>query len=151
MKKRVLILIDNLDRLTHKKILEILELVKDVADFPSITFVLAFDDKAVSVAIQEELKLDPGHYLEKIISDEFNLKWAENQFNYLQHYIFKSFFESLSLLNNPNSIKILHKSEEGKTKQTEKLLLEILIIEVFRVKYLRMVENNEGVELIKKR
>lgn len=143
LKRRLLILIDNLDRLTHKQILEILELVKDVADFPNITFVLAFDEKAVSMAIKEELNLDPTHYLEKIINDQFNLKWADNQFKYLENFVFKGFF---GLLSKAKQIKITDNKRPELNKQ---LLLESLMIEVFRAKYLkRLSDQDSGVDYI---
>lgn len=140
-KNRIIILIDNIDRLTHKQILEILELVKDVADFPNITFVLAFDKKAVSTAITEELKTDPGHYLEKIINDEFNLKWAENQNDYIENILFWGFFKSLAVKVQITDVNTLQ-------ADSNKCVFSALVVETFRKKYANKLSRQEGLNLV---
>jgi hypothetical protein len=64
--RRVLVLIDDLDRLEGDQIRDVLRLVKLVGDFPNVTYLLAFDDSYVSSALG--LKGDEGQeYLDKII------------------------------------------------------------------------------------
>ena len=50
-KKRVIILIDDLDRLDKRETDTLFRLIKACADFPNVCYVLAFDDTVVSKAI----------------------------------------------------------------------------------------------------
>jgi hypothetical protein len=68
--KRVVILIDDLDRLDKSEIQTIFRLVKVAADFAHTAYVLAFDDEAVSAALAERYASGSAHgtnFLEKII------------------------------------------------------------------------------------
>lgn len=64
---RILIIIDDIDRLTNEEIKIIFQLVKSVADFPKVMYLLAYDRDIVSKATS-----DLGEeYLEKIIQLTF--------------------------------------------------------------------------------
>lgn len=69
LKKRggkILMIIDDLDRLTKEEIREIVSLVKAVADFPNVIYLLAFDKTIVAKALNG-LHLGGESYLEKIV------------------------------------------------------------------------------------
>ena len=69
-KKRVVILIDDLDRLDYEEIDAIIRLIKLTGDFPYTTYVLAFNPDLVSEALQKKFPggAESGHaFLEKII------------------------------------------------------------------------------------
>lgn len=71
---RIVVLIDDLDRLDPNDTLEILRLVKAVGDFPAVTYMLAYDRGAVASAIQHSARVDDGDaYLEKIIQFSFKV------------------------------------------------------------------------------
>lgn len=71
---RILVLIDDLDRLEPSDTLEILRLVKAVGNFPAITYLLAYDRVAVASAIKHSAQVDSGDaYLEKIIQFSFKV------------------------------------------------------------------------------
>ncbi|MEO1648629.1 MAG: P-loop NTPase fold protein [Pseudomonadota bacterium] len=71
---RIVVLIDDLDRLDPSDTLEILRLVKAVGDFPAITYLLAYDRSAVASAIQHSARVDNGDaYLEKIVQFSFKV------------------------------------------------------------------------------
>lgn len=71
---RILVLIDDLDRLDPSDALEVLRLVKAVGDFPAITYLLAYDRSAIAKAIEHSAKIDDGAmYLEKIIQFSFKV------------------------------------------------------------------------------
>lgn len=72
-KDKIFILIDDLDRLSHKEINEVLRLVSVVADFPFFNFIITMDRGAVETAIKEERSLDGESFLEKIIQVPFTL------------------------------------------------------------------------------
>jgi energy-coupling factor transporter ATP-binding protein EcfA2 len=71
---RILVLIDDLDRLDPNDALEVLRLVKAVGDFPATTYLLAYDRSAIASAIEHSAKIDNGDaYLEKIIQFSFKV------------------------------------------------------------------------------
>ncbi|MCA0985714.1 KAP family P-loop NTPase fold protein [Guptibacillus algicola] len=80
--KRVVVLIDDLDRLDNKEIALVFKLVKLIADFKYISYILAFDEEIVSKAIadnynhQGELGMS---FLEKIIQIPIHLPPANRQ------------------------------------------------------------------------
>lgn len=73
LNKKIIVFIDDIDRLNHREILQIFRLVKVIADFKSITYVLAFDKDIVSSILQEEQHIDGDKFLEKIIQLPLNL------------------------------------------------------------------------------
>ena len=71
---RILVIIDDLDRLDPKDALEVLRLVKVVADFPAVSYLLAYDRKSLASAISKsELIEDGDAYLEKIVQLSFRV------------------------------------------------------------------------------
>ena len=74
--KRVVVLMDDLDRLDKRELRTVIKLVKLVADFSCVTYVLAFDDTAVARSIGEtytkaasvdDAEKAGKEYLEKIV------------------------------------------------------------------------------------
>ena len=71
--KKIIIVIDDIDRLTNSQIRDIFQLVKQVADFPNIIYILAMDRDVVRSALSEVHNIDGNEYLEKIIQIPFEL------------------------------------------------------------------------------
>lgn len=73
--KRVIVFIDDLDRLEGKQIIAILRAINTVADYGGVTYVLPFDKRYVCSAIEECLpKGQSGDdFIEKIIQVPINL------------------------------------------------------------------------------
>jgi len=75
--KRVVIVLDDLDRLRADEIRDIVRLVRLVADLPNTVYLLAFDRHRVEQALGEEFGTgdqDAGrNYLEKIVEVSFDL------------------------------------------------------------------------------
>lgn len=67
VKKKIVIVIDDIDRLTNTQIRDIFQLVKSVGDLPYIIYILAMDREIVERALTEVHQTDGGRYLEKII------------------------------------------------------------------------------------
>jgi hypothetical protein len=65
--RRILVFMDDIDRLTPDEMTQLLLIVRAVADFPSTTYVLAFDHEVVSEAITDKLGVDGRTYLEKVV------------------------------------------------------------------------------------
>jgi len=70
---KIIIVIDDIDRLTNPQIREIFQLVKQVADFPNVIYVLAMDREIISSALSEIHNFDGNEYLEKIIQIPFEM------------------------------------------------------------------------------
>lgn len=71
--KKIIIVIDDIDRLTNSQIRDVFQLVKQVADFPNVIYVLAMDRDVVCRALKEVHNMDGNEYLEKIIQVSFGL------------------------------------------------------------------------------
>jgi predicted KAP-like P-loop ATPase len=51
--KKIIILIDDIDRLTKEEICQVFQLVKGLADFPNTTYILCFDPKIIGYALSD--------------------------------------------------------------------------------------------------
>lgn len=72
--KRVIILIDDLDRLSGDELAPIMRLIRNVADFQNVIFVATFDRSYVTNALSKTEKLtNEEKYLEKIFQVEIPL------------------------------------------------------------------------------
>jgi len=64
--RKLIIIIDDIDRLNKEEIRQIFQLVKSIADFPNIIYWLAFDKEVVLKAL-EDVQGNGLDYLEKIV------------------------------------------------------------------------------------
>lgn len=72
-KKRILVTIDDIDRLAPEEIRSVFRVVKSVADFPNITYLLAFDKRIVTRSLEQLGGTCGDDYLEKIVQVPFEL------------------------------------------------------------------------------
>ena len=70
---RILVVIDDIDRLSNEQIRLIFQLVSAVAGLPNITYLLSFDKDIVARALGEVQRCDGEEYLEKIIQVPFDV------------------------------------------------------------------------------
>ena len=70
---KIIIFIDDIDRLNSTEIRQTFQLVKSLADFKNTIYVLAFDKKVVMDALDDVQKAPGQLYLEKIISVSFDI------------------------------------------------------------------------------
>lgn len=105
--RRFLIVIDDIDRLTPDEIREVFKVVKALADFPNIVYMLSFDRSVVADALLQSMKVDGESYLEKIIQVSFVLPVVEKR--KLQQ---KLFFE-LDLLIEGADLQLLDQTYWG--------------------------------------
>ena len=73
LNKKIIVVIDDIDRLTNPQIRDIFQLVKQVADFPNIVYVLVMDKEVVCSALEKVHNMDGNEYLEKIIQVPFEI------------------------------------------------------------------------------
>ncbi len=72
-KKRFLIVIDDIDRLSPDEALLIFRLIKSVGRLPNIVYLLVFDRALAEAIVAERFPSEGPHYLEKIIQAGFDL------------------------------------------------------------------------------
>lgn len=71
--QKIIVLIDDIDRLTNPQIRDIFQLVKQVGDLPNITYILVMDRDVVKRALSDVHNYDGNEYLEKIIQIPFEI------------------------------------------------------------------------------
>lgn len=76
--KKLVIFIDDLDRLDKTEIFEVLRLVRNTADFKNTFFVLAYDRAYVEEALRDANIPKAERYLEKIVQMEAMLPYVED-------------------------------------------------------------------------
>lgn len=75
--KKVVILIDDTDRLEGNEIFEILRLIRNTADFKNVIYIATYDKEYVTDVLENKIK-DPDNYLEKIFQLEVHLLKTRN-------------------------------------------------------------------------
>jgi KAP family P-loop domain len=73
LKRKVVIVIDDIDRLPPKEVFEIVRLVKAIADFPGVIYILCYDPQYVEAALKSSQIEQPGLYLDKIVQMRLNI------------------------------------------------------------------------------
>lgn len=90
--RTIIVLIDDMDRLTGKEILEVLKLVNKNASFPNTIFITAYDKKYVNNVLQSYLNVNHGSfYSDKYFNIEHTLPNCRNKqlLNYLENRLLK--------------------------------------------------------------
>jgi predicted KAP-like P-loop ATPase len=71
--RRIFVTVDDIDRLNPEEIRQLFGVVKSVADFPNVVYLLTFDKKVVIEALRESQGISGENYLEKIVQFPFEL------------------------------------------------------------------------------
>jgi predicted KAP-like P-loop ATPase len=70
---RIVVIMDDIDRLVADEMRQLFRLIKAVADFPNVTYLLAFDREVAARALEEVHEGRGEQYLEKIVQAPFEL------------------------------------------------------------------------------
>ena len=76
-KQKIMVVIDDIDRLNNEQIRLIFQLVNSLAGFPNMIYVLSFDKRVVVRALEKEQNCKGEDYLEKIIQVPFEVPIAK--------------------------------------------------------------------------
>ena len=76
--KKVVILIDDTDRLEGNEVFEILRLIRNTADFKNVIYIATYDKEYVTDVLEGNKIKDPDNYLEKIFQVEVHLLKTES-------------------------------------------------------------------------
>lgn len=74
-KRKILVIIDDIDRLEAREIMDIFRMVKSVADFPNVVYLLSFDKKLISNIVKDFQNAEGSDYLEKIVQYDIDLPY----------------------------------------------------------------------------
>lgn len=78
LKRKIVVFIDDLDRLEPAEVTEVLRLVRAVVDFPNIVFVLCYSREVLVRNLSVELEIENGDsFLEKIVQVSFHVPKPE--------------------------------------------------------------------------
>jgi predicted KAP-like P-loop ATPase len=76
---KIIIVIDDIDRLNNIEIRQIFQLIKSLGDFPNTIYLLAFDKNVVINALKKVQEGSGREYLEKIVQIPFEVPLADKQ------------------------------------------------------------------------
>ena len=77
--KKILIIIDDIDRLTSEEIRILFKLIKINTDFPNIIYLLSFDREVIQEALDEQPGKRGKEYIEKIIQVNFDIPFTRQE------------------------------------------------------------------------
>lgn len=77
--KKVIVYIDDVDRLDQDEIIEVLRLIRNAAAFKNVFYIVAFDKVQVENSLKDKFELGHDKYLEKIFQVEFYLTPIKKQ------------------------------------------------------------------------
>lgn len=115
--KKIVVLIDDIDRLTVSEVQATFKLVKLVADFSNTSYILSFDNKMVAKSLDPMFVGGGVKYLEKII--QLPIKLPEASKKYIRSYTFKIIESAIS------SLKV--EIPEKENKRFEDIFVENLL------------------------
>ncbi|MDD5022536.1 MAG: P-loop NTPase fold protein [Endomicrobiaceae bacterium] len=157
--KEVIVIMDDIDRLPKNEIQNVMRLIKSVADFPNMIYILFCQKDIVQNAVKELHDIDnksyPNNYLEKIIQIPYympKLPWGT-----LKNFLLNDIF-SEKIFSNDLDIKITSALKERFGKFTSIVLVQhiktirdikryvstlISNIEIFKDKNNKLIVNLE--------
>lgn len=106
--KKLLVIIDDIDRLNQLEIRQIFKLVRMNADFPNIIYLLSFDRNIIEKNLEEQKGVSGKDYLNKIVQVAFDVPFAKSEKTL--HFLLKELDKILDTL--PKSAQTYFTQEE---------------------------------------
>lgn len=101
-KCRIVVVIDDIDRLTNSQIRDVFQLVKQVGSLPNIIYILSMDRVIVQRALEDVHNCNGNEYLDKIIQLPFEIPELNRM--KLQRIFFSKFNEAIQAL--PSGVQL---------------------------------------------
>lgn len=98
--KKIIVFIDDVDRLNEKEIIQLLKLIRNSSNFPNVYFFLCFDKEYVLHELKSYGSISQHRFLEKffqleiVIPEHRNLNLAKNLIEYLHRQGLSEFVDS---------------------------------------------------------
>ena len=144
---RIIVSIDDIDRLSEDEIVAVFQLVKSLADFPNMVYLLAFDYNVVIHALKKVQNGDGKEYLEKIIQVPFEIPAPNLESIY--DMLISRLDEMIQVPENQwdksTWLDIYH---YGLTKYIKTIRDVIRYVNVFSLKYALLKEETNPVDLL---
>jgi hypothetical protein len=134
IKEKIVIVIDDIDRLPPEIVLTVLRLVGISANFPNIIFILAMDYDKVEKIVQKELGEQYQNYLQKIVNERVQIVgWKYKELEEIFNFYTKEAIERFTKLEGLGGMKdedllsfkvnneIITEKDIEKFKKSEKL------------------------------
>jgi predicted KAP-like P-loop ATPase len=77
--KKILITVDDIDRLTPEEVRLVFKLIKINNDFPNVIYLLSFDRDVVQLALEQQPGISGQDYIEKIVQVSFDIPFAKQE------------------------------------------------------------------------
>jgi KAP family P-loop domain len=78
LSRRIVVFVDDLDRLEPREASEVLRLIRAVADFPNVIYVLSYEPEVLAKTLTTAIQVDDGAaFLEKIVQVSFRVPRPE--------------------------------------------------------------------------
>lgn len=103
LSRKVLVIIDDLDRLHRKELIEVLRLIRNTANFKNIIYIVAYDKAYIEQSIKELNVGTYSSYLHKIFQIEIPLPKAES------FLLTDALLEKLKPITTPKELSYLRK------------------------------------------
>ncbi len=94
IKKKVVVLIDDFDRLSKDEIMEVLKLIDSNAAFNNLVFLTAYDKAQVNKSLGETNNTEDACFVDKFFNLEFSI--PSRPYSYIAHYIVDMLSEKLN-------------------------------------------------------
>ena len=135
--KRIIVFIDDLDRLNKEEIVEVIRLIRNTANFGNVIFIVAYDRSYVLNAIKDYNGHQHGFFLEKIFQLEVPLPVFEELH-------LKSLFLEIIKTKVENNVYITIKTLLSDNVNEDKLMVKILptIRDIIRFANLFVLDNS---------
>jgi predicted KAP-like P-loop ATPase len=151
--RQVLVIVDDLDRLTPAEALEMISLVKGLGDLPNVIYLLSYEEKLLANLLRKALRMDGKEFLGKIVQysvylpiidkdDLYNLlindlkdEIGEMIANQRERFTFAWLYVIRQYLRTPRDVRRLVNNfsfaKSALAEQTD--ALDLLILEVLRL------------------
>jgi len=166
--KRIFVVIDDIDRLTAEEIRQLFRVIKAVANFPNIVYLLLFDKEVVVKALAETQRIPGEAYLEKIVQVPFELplpdkislhRLLDEQLNSIladtpEQLFDKTYWSKLYagidyFINTPrdikrltNTLRVTYPAVKGEVNAADFIAIEVL--RVFYPSVYNIIRKNSG-------
>lgn len=96
---KIIVTVDDLDRLNAKEILQVLKLIRNTSNFPNMVFLVALDKEYVMKTLGKQNDYSYREYIDKFFQIELNLK--EPDYNEINSYFIEQIIEA-NILDEKN-------------------------------------------------
>lgn len=91
LSKKILVIVDDFDRLSKEEVLEVLKLIDSNAAFKNLIFLTAYDKNQVNKMLGETYKTDDACFVDKFFNLEFSI--PSRPYTYVAQYIIEKLCE----------------------------------------------------------